>query len=165
MSRDILFKKLATEHGVEFTEQIRAVPKYEVAIEDDGKLWLSGSIPRAGGMIAVQGHVGTDVTIDEAKRAARICMLRLLAIVRQSVGTLDRIRRVLRVTVYVNSAPGFTEQSEVADAASEILYTLLAPSGGHTRTAVGVAQLPKNAAVEIDMVVALGERDSLSSTF
>ena len=165
MSRDIVFKKLASEHGVEFTEQIRAIPKYEVAIEDDGKLWVSGTIPRAGGMIAVQGHVGTDVTLDEARRAARICVLRALSVVRQSVGTLDRIRRVLRMTVYVNSSPGFTEQSEVADAASEILYSLLAPNGGHTRTSVGVAQLPKGASVEIDMVVALGERDALSSTF
>lgn len=165
MSRDIVFKKLATELGVEFTEQIRAIPKYEVAIEDDGQLWISGTLPRAGGMIAVQGHVGSDVTLDEAKRAARICLLRALAIVRQSVGTLDRIRRVLRLTVYVNSAPGFTEQSEVADAASEILYALLAPNGGHTRTSVGVAQLPKNGSVEIDMVIALGERDALSSTF
>ncbi|MGA0610995.1 RidA family protein [Caldimonas sp. KR1-144] len=165
MSRDIVFKKMATELGVEFTDQIRAIPKYEVAIEDDGKLWLSGTLPRAGGMIAVQGHVGSEVSIEEAKRAARICVLRALAIVRQSVGTLDRIRRVLRMTVYVNSAPGFTEQSEVADAASEILYALLAPNGGHTRTSVGVAQLPKNGSVELDMVVALGERDALSSTF
>lgn len=165
MSRDSVFKKLATELGVEFTEQIRAIPKYEVAIEHDGLLWISGTLPRAGGMIAVQGHVGSEVTLDEARRAARICLLRALAIVRQSVGTLDRIQRVLRMTVYVNSAPGFTEQSEVADAASEILYALLAPNGGHTRTSVGTAQLPKNGSVEIDMVVALGERDVLNSTF
>jgi len=82
--------------------------------------------------------------------------LRALAGLRQSLGgDLGRVRKILRMTVYVQSAADFTQQSEVADAASDILYAVFAPDGGHSRTSVGVYQLPKNAAVEIDMVAAL----------
>ncbi len=81
--------------------------------------------------------------------------MRALAILRQSLGTLDRIKKILRITVYVQSAQDFTQQSEVADGASEILYAIFASAGVHTRTSVGVFQLPKNASVEIDMIAAI----------
>lgn len=162
---DALFKKLANDLGVEFSEEIRAVPHYEVSVEHDGILYVSGQIPRIRGAVAVAGRVGAEISREEARHAARICVVKALAVVRQAAGgDLSRVKHILRMTVYVQSAPNFTEQSEVADAASDILYTLFQP-GGHTRTTVGVAQLPKNAAVEIDMIVALGDREAGSSTF
>lgn len=164
-ARDALFKKLAAELGIDHTEEVKAVPRYEVAIEHDGELYISGQIPRVRGAVAVTGSVGADVSLEEGRHAARLCVLRALAVIRQTVGTLDRVKKILRMTVYVKSAPHFVEQSEVADAASDILYTVFQPSGGHTRTSVGVFQLPKNAAVEIDMIVALGEREAGTSTF
>lgn len=164
-ARDALFKKLANEFGVDHTEEVKAVPRYEVAVEHDGELYVSGMIPRVRGAVAVTGSVGADVSLEEGRHAARLCVVRALAVIRQTAGTLDRVQRILRMTVYVKSAANFTEQSEVADAASDILYTVFQPSGGHTRTSVGVLQLPKNAAVEIDMIVALGEREAGTSTF
>lgn len=157
-TRNALFEKVARDLGVDFDQEIRAVPKYEVSIENDGELYVSGQLPRIGSSVAVKGRVGGDTSIDEAKRGARICIVRALAIVRQALGSLDRVKKVLRVTVYVQSAEDFTQQSEVADAASEILYSVLSPVGGHTRTSVGVHQLPKNASVEIDMIVAVAPK-------
>jgi enamine deaminase RidA (YjgF/YER057c/UK114 family) len=157
-TRNVLFEKAARDLGVDFDQEIRAVPKYEVAVENDGVLYVAGQLPRIGSSVAVKGRVGAETTVDDARRAARICVVRALAIVRQALGSLDRVKKVLRVTVYVQSAEDFTQQSEVADAASEILYSVLSPVGGHTRTSVGVYQLPKNASVEIDMIVAIAPK-------
>ena len=78
--------------------------------------------------------------------------MRALALLAQSLGSLDRVQSILRISVYVQSAQDFTQQSEVADGASEVLYAVLGQSGVHTRTSVGVYQLPKNAAVELDLI-------------
>jgi enamine deaminase RidA (YjgF/YER057c/UK114 family) len=149
------FDKISKELGIHFEDEIRAGANYEVAVEHGNEIYVSGQIPRVQGKIAVTGRVGQDVTLEDARQAARISTLRALAILRQSLGSLERVSKVLRVTVFVQSAQDFTMQSEVADAASEILYKVFAPHGGHTRTSVGVVQLPKNAAVEIDLIAAV----------
>lgn len=115
---------------------------------------VSGQVPRIGSTVVVTGRVGDTVSLDEAQRAARICTLRVLAILEQACG-LERVERVLRLNVFVQSAPDFTQQSEVADAASNLLAQVFGPAGAHARTSVGVMQLPKNASVELDMTVAL----------
>jgi len=90
-----------------------------------------------------------------AQLAAKVCAMRALAILQRSLGTLDKVRAILKVTVYVQSADGFTQQSEVADAASELIVAILGPAGAHARTSVGVFQLPKNATVEVDLVASV----------
>lgn len=149
------YRQIANELDIAFEDEIRAGANYEVAVVNGNEVYVSGQIPRMQGKIVVTGRVGGEVTLDDARRAARVSIMRALAILRQSLGSLDRVRRVLRMTVYVQSAADFTMQSEVADAASEILYKVFAPDGGHTRTSVGVYQLPKNAVVEIDLIAAL----------
>jgi enamine deaminase RidA (YjgF/YER057c/UK114 family) len=94
------------------------------------------------------------VSLTQAQLGAKVCAMRALALLRQNLGSLDRIQQVMRVTVYTQSATDFTQQSEVADAASEVLHTVLGAAGIHTRTSVGVAQLPKNATVEVDLIAA-----------
>ena len=153
--RDQQFESLAREYGVQYCNEIRAVNNYQPAVLHRDEIYVSGQLPRIGTQVAVTGRIGSETSFEEAQRAARICVVRALSVMRQSLGSLERIDQVLRMTVYVNSAADFTRQSEVADAASEILYALLAPNGGHTRTTVGVFQLPKNAAVEIDLIAAL----------
>ncbi|GAA5175714.1 RidA family protein [Niveibacterium umoris] len=153
-SRDETLRQLAAEVGLDIDTPFRAVPRYEVAVLHAETLYISGQIPRVGDQLAVCGRAG-EVSLEDARRAARICVLRALAIARQQIGSLDRLVRVLRMNVFVQSAADFTQQSEVADAASDILYALLAPDGGHTRTSVGVAQLPKDATVEIDLTAAV----------
>lgn len=157
-SRETLFAAKAAELSVSFEDEIRAGANYEVAVENGDEIYVSGQIPRVQGLIAVTGRVGETVSLADGRRAAAICALRAVAVLRQALGSLDRVKRILRLTVYIQSASGLTQQSEVADAASEILYAIFAPAGGHTRTAVGVYQLPKNAAVELDLIAAIHRR-------
>ena len=154
-SRDEQFHDVARELGHSFEGEIRIGGNYVSLVENDGEIWISGQIPRVGDKVVVTGRAGTDVQLDQARVAAKICVMRALALLRQSLGSLECIWKVLRITVYVQSAQDFTQQSEVADGASEVLYTILGQAGVHTRTSVGVFQLPKNATVEIDMVVAV----------
>jgi len=141
--------------GIVFEDDIRPGANYDVAVEHDGQVWISGQVPRVLGTIAVSGALGAGVSLDDGQRAAAICVLRALTILRQRLGSLARVQRLLRMSVYVNSDASFTQHSEVADAASAILYEVFAPHGAHARTSIGVVALPKNAAVELDLVVAL----------
>ncbi|MBW8756043.1 MAG: RidA family protein, partial [Burkholderiales bacterium] len=109
-----------------------------------------------GERIVVAGKLGRDVDIAAAQGGARIALLRALAALRDELGDVDRVRQILRMTVYVNSTEDFTQHSAVADGASALIYDLLGPAlGRHARTSVGVAQLPRNGCVEIDVVAAL----------
>ena len=141
--------------GVAFEADVQPGANYDVAVEHEGQLWISGQVPRLQGTIAVTGALGDTVALADGRRAAAICVLRALAIAQQRLGSLARVAKVLRMTVYVHSAASFTQQSEDGDGASEIVYEVFAPHGAHTRTSIGVAQLPKGAAVEIDLVLAL----------
>jgi enamine deaminase RidA (YjgF/YER057c/UK114 family) len=116
----------------------------------------SGQLPRdASGVIVHQGVLGADVTVDEGFDAARWCALNALSVLRQELGSLDRIERVLTVLGFVASAPGFVQQPAVVDGASQLLAEVFGSAGRHTRSAVGVAALPRGGAVEIEVAVAL----------
>ena len=110
-------------------------------------LFVSGRVSQR------RGEVGSELTLDDAKLAARDAMLDLLAIVKQDIGDLDRIVSVEQVRGFVRSAPSFMQQPLVIDGASELLIALFGESGRHARTATGSAQLPFGAAVQIDMVL------------
>jgi len=154
-SRKARFDKIAAGLGHAFEGEMRIGGNYVAAVQNGDEVYVSGQIPRIDNTVMVVGRVGGDVSLEQGRQAARICTMRALAILRQQLGDLERIKKVLRINVYVQSAADFTQQSEVADGASEVLYSVFADSGVHTRTSVGVYQLPKNAAVEIDMLVAL----------
>ena len=115
-------------------------------------LFVSGRVSQR------RGEVGTELSLDDAKVAARDAMLDLLAIVKQDIGDLDRIVSIEQVRGFVRSAPAFIEQPRVIDGASELLIALYGEGGRHARTATGAAQLPFGAAVQLDMVVRLGSR-------
>jgi enamine deaminase RidA (YjgF/YER057c/UK114 family) len=107
------------------------------------------------GEVRLLGKVGAEVSVAEAQDAARICVLQGLACLEQALGGLDRIARILKITGFVASAPGFHQQPNVIDAASHLLTDLFGENGRHARSAVGVAELPRNAPVEIEMIVAI----------
>jgi enamine deaminase RidA (YjgF/YER057c/UK114 family) len=153
VSRDKVFQQIADKLGYSFEGQMKIGGNYVPLVRNGHEIYISGQIPRVGDTVVATGRVGVDVDLEEGRRAAKICTMRALAILRQSLGSLDHVRKVLRITVYVQSAPDFTQQSEVADGASEVLYAIFSAAGVHTRTSVGVYQLPKNASVEIDMIV------------
>ena len=130
--------------------------RYSAVVVHDGLAWVSGQLPREGDRVVVAGKLGRDVDIPAAQGGARIALLRALAALRDELGGLDRVARILRLTAYVNSTEDFTQHSAVADGASALIYELFGPDlGHHARTSVGVAQLPRNGCVEIDLVVAL----------
>ena len=124
-------------------------------MRDGHHVYVSGQIPRVGDEVMFVGAVGDTLDVAQGKRAAAICAMRALAFLQRAAGSLDAIACLLRITVYVRSAPVFTQQSEVADGASDLLCRVLGPRGVHTRTSVGVLQLPKGAAVELDLVATI----------
>jgi enamine deaminase RidA (YjgF/YER057c/UK114 family) len=121
-----------------------------------GVAYVSGQLPKVDGEVRVFGKVGADVSLEAAREQARICVLQALACLAAELGDLSRITAVLKVTGFVASAPGFNDQPKVIDAASDLLVQVLGPVARHARSAVGVAELPRNAAVEIEFVVAYG---------
>ncbi len=130
--------------------------RYAAVVVHGGLAWVSGQLPREGDRVVVAGKLGRDVDIAAAQHGARIALLRALAALRDELGGLARVRQILRLTVYVNSTEDFTQHSAVADGASTLVYELFGEAlGRHARTSVGVAQLPRDGCVEIDLVAAL----------
>ena len=118
-----------------------------------GKLvFVSGQIPIKDDKIAYLGKVPIDVSIDEAQKAAKICIINALAQIKNELGNLDKISKIVRVSGFVNSAPEFTDQPKVINAASDLLFEIFGTKGQHSRIAIGVASLPLNACVEIDVI-------------
>ncbi|RZJ12617.1 MAG: RidA family protein [Rubrivivax sp.] len=152
--RDQQLAAASAELGFDPTVEIQIGGRYTALVRDGRTLYLSGQIPRIGDHVAVTGVVGAEVSMERAKRAAAIAALRALTLLRQELGSLARLKSVLRVTVYVHCTPDFVQHSEVADGASELLWRVLGDAGAHTRTTVGVHQLPKNAAIELDLIAA-----------
>lgn len=153
-TRQAKFDEVAGALGVRF-DAIKGGGNYAPTVRDGGVVYVSGQIPRVGDTVEHVGRAGTDVTLGDAQHAARICAMRALVLLAREAGSLDRIRRLLKVGVFVQSAADFTRQSEVADAASEVFHDVLGEAGKHVRTSVGVFQLPKNAVVEVDLVASV----------
>lgn len=115
----------------------------------------SGQLPRIDGQLTCIGTLGDDVSVEEGAEAAAVCALNGLAVLEAELGTLDRIDRVLTVTGYVASAPDFHRQPDVIDGASAVLFDVFGERGRHTRSAIGVAALPRGGAVEIEFIVSV----------
>ena len=129
--------------------------RYIPVLIHDGCAYVSGHLPKADGAVAFTGKVGGDCSIEDARAAARLCALACLSSLNASLGSLDAIVRVLKVTGFVASAPGFNRQSGIVDAASDLLVDYLGSRGEHARSAIGVSQLPMNVPVEIEMICAV----------
>ena len=158
VSRDERFNEAAIRLGYAFDGEIKIGGNYAPLIRRSDLVFVSGQIPRVGDTVVVTGAVGAEVSLERARIGASVCIMRALALLRQALGSLDGIGAIIRIGVYVHSAPGFTQQSEVADAASDLLVYVLGAAGAHARTSVGVIQLPKSASVEIDLVAAVAQR-------
>lgn len=127
----------------------------EAVVVHRGIAWTSGQLPRIEGRLTCQGTLGESVSVEEGAHAAGVCALNALSVLEVALGGLERIERVLSVTGYVASAPGFHDQPAVVDGASALLVEVFGEAGRHTRSALGVAALPRGGAVEIEMTVAV----------
>jgi enamine deaminase RidA (YjgF/YER057c/UK114 family) len=144
------------ELGITLPEAAAPVAAYVPTVETNGLLHISGQVSFENGQL-LTGRLGEDRDLDYGVRAARACGLMLLAQIEKAVG-LERVARIVKLGVFVNSAGSFTDQPKVANGASELMQDVFGEAGRHARAAVGVPSLPLGAAVEIDGVVALTER-------
>jgi enamine deaminase RidA (YjgF/YER057c/UK114 family) len=118
-----------------------------------GKMvFVSGQIPIQDGKIIYAGKVTKDLSIEDAQKASRLCVINALAQLKSELGSLDKISKIIRVSGFVNSPPDFSEQPKVVNGASDLLFEIFGSKGQHTRIAVGVSSLPLNSAVEIDLI-------------
>ena len=129
------------------------VASYIPAKQTGNLVFTAGQLPVVNGEIVSKGLLGQDVDVEEANRAAQVCTLNALAAIKGVIGDLNRIKQVVRVVGYVASIPTFTQQPAVVNGASELLLELFGEAGKHARSAVGMAVLPLNASVEIELTV------------
>ncbi|MHB1125940.1 MAG: RidA family protein [Bacillota bacterium] len=147
------YEKRIEELGLKIPEAPKPVAAYIPAVKVDNLVFTSGQIPFVHGELLFRGKVGGDLSEEEGYQAAKVCALNCLSVIKGLIGSLDRIEKIVKVTGYVNSAPGFTRQPLVINGASELLADIFGEAGQHARAAIGVSELPVNAAVEVDMVV------------
>jgi enamine deaminase RidA (YjgF/YER057c/UK114 family) len=141
------------ELGLALPEVVPPLAAYVPAVQTGDFVYTSGQLPMVAGKLGLTGKVGAEVTAEEAKEQAKICAINALAAVKSVIGDLDRIERVVKVVGFVASAPDFTGQPGVVNGASELLGEVLGDAGVHARSAVGVAVLPLDAPVEVEIQV------------
>jgi enamine deaminase RidA (YjgF/YER057c/UK114 family) len=143
------------ELGYELPRVPSPAGSYVPATSAGSLLFTAGQLPFEDGQLRYTGKVGKDVSVEEAKEAARLCTLNALAAVEAKAGSLENVRRVVKVTGYVASAAGFNRQPEALNGASDFLGEVFGERGAHARSAVGVAELPLDAPVEVELIVEL----------
>ena len=130
----------------------RPLGSYVPLVRTGNLVFLSGMLPLVEGKLTREGRVGEKVTVDEAREDARTAAINALAILKSHLGTLNKIRRCVKITGYVSSAPDFTEQPNVLNAASDFMFEIFGEVGRHARAAVGVSVLPLNSPVELEFI-------------
>lgn len=143
------------ELGLVVPATSKPVAAYIPAVASGNLVFTSGQLPMVDGALPATGKVGAEVDPDAAKQLARVCVLNGLAAARTAIGSLDRITRVVKVVGFVASDPSFSGQPGVINGASELLGELFGEAGAHARSAVGVAVLPLDAPVEVELVASL----------
>jgi enamine deaminase RidA (YjgF/YER057c/UK114 family) len=131
----------------------KPVATYIPVVRTGDLLFLSGMIPLRDGTLAMAGKLGQDMSLEQGYEAAKLCVLNALAVVRQELGTLDRVKRVVRMVGYVASTGEFIQHPAVVNGASDLLVKIFGDVGRHARVAIGAPSLPLNAPVEIDLII------------
>lgn len=143
--------------GLTLPEAAAPIAAYVPAVEAGGLLHISGQLPFKDGAV-MTGRLGEDRDLAYGQEAAQRCGLMLVAQMKAALGGLDRVQRIVKLGVFINSAADFTDQPQVANGASELMVELFGDAGRHARAAVGVPSLPRGAAVEVDAVVEVASR-------
>ena len=138
--------------GIVLPEAPSPLGSYVAVIRTGNLVFLSGILPFVDGKLLRQGKVGKDITIDDARVDAKRAVMNALAVLRSHIGSLNTVKRCIKITGYIASSPDFTEQPKVLNAASDLLYEIFGEAGRHARAAVGVTVLPLNAPVEIEFI-------------
>ena len=148
-----MFEEKLKQMGIEIPEPVKPLAAYIPAMQVGNLVMTSGQVPISDGSVKFQGKVGKDLTEEEGREAAKLCAINCLSAIKSVIGSLEKIKRVVKLTVFISSAEGFTAQPKVANGASEFIGEIFGEAGKHVRSAVGVSELPLNSAVEIEMIV------------
>ncbi len=143
--------------GLEIPEAPKPLAAYVPAVKINDLVFTAGQVPIKDGKLMYEGKVPTDITPEEAQKAAEICAINCLSAVKSVIGNLDKIEKIVKLTVFVASAEGFVSQPQVANGASELMVKIFGEAGKHARSAVGVGELPLNSPVEIEMIAKIKE--------
>jgi enamine deaminase RidA (YjgF/YER057c/UK114 family) len=139
--------------GITLPEVAKPAGAYVPAVQSGNLVFTAGQIPLVEGKLIATGKVGKEISVEQARDIARICALNAVAAVKGVIGDLDRVKKVVKVVGFVASAPEFTQQPQVVNGASELLEQIFGEAGIHARSAVGVAVLPLDAPVEVELIV------------
>ena len=148
-----LYEEKLKQMGIDLPGAPKPLASYVPAVQTGKYIYTSGQIPLVAGELKFKGKLGADLSEEQGYQAARVCAINCLSAVRGLAGSLDRIESIVKVTGFVNSAPGFFNQPKVINGASDFLGEVFGEAGSHARSAVGVAELPLDAAVEVEMIV------------
>ena len=151
------YEQKLTQLGLELPAPPKPVANYVPVVRTGDLLLLSGVLPSRDGQLIMTGKLGQNLSIDQGMEAARVAVLNGLSIIRQEAGSLDRVKRIVKMVGHIASAPGFTDQPQVLNGASDLLVSLFGDAGRHARVAVGAAELPRQAPVEIELIVELAK--------
>ncbi len=144
------------ELGIRLPEPPAPVASYVPYVVSGNLVFISGQVTMAADGLKYIGTVGKDLSLEDGKAAARLCAINVLAQLRMAAaGDLDRVKRCVRLGVFVNAAPGFAQHPEVANGASDLMLDVFGDAGRHSRAAVGAGSLPRNVAVEVEAVFEL----------
>ena len=141
------------ELGVILPAPPKPVANYVPVVRVGDLLFLSGVLPSRDGELIMTGKLGQELTIEQGKEASRVAVLNGLSIIRHAAGSLDRVKQIVKMVGHIASAPGFTDQPQVLNGASDLLVSVFGEAGRHARVAVGAAELPRQAPVEIELIV------------
>ncbi len=147
-----MYEDKLKEMGITLPVAPKPLAAYVPAVLSDKYIYTSGQIPIVDGELRYKGKVGSELTEAQGYEAAKICAINCLSAVKELVGSLDNIERIVKVNGFVNSAPGFVSQPKVINGASELFSRVFGEAGRHARAAVGVNELPMNAAVEVEII-------------
>lgn len=144
------------ELGIALPQAAPAAANYAPTCLHDGMLYISGQLPLVDGKASHKGKLGRDLSLEDGQAAARNCAINIIAQAKGALGDLDRVRRVVKLTGFVNSDPSFSDQPKVVNGASDLMGQAFGDAGVHSRSAVGAAALPFDVAVEVEAIIAVG---------
>ncbi len=150
-----MFEAKLKEMGITLPETPKPLAAYVPAVQVDKYIYTSGQIPLVAGELKFKGKLGAEINEAQGYEAAKLCAINCLSAIKGLAGSLDNIERIVKVVGFVNSAPGFNTQPKVINGASEFIGEVFGEAGLHARSAVGVNELPIDAAVEVEMIVKL----------
>jgi enamine deaminase RidA (YjgF/YER057c/UK114 family) len=151
------YEQKLTQLGLALPAPPKPVANYVPVVRVGDLLFLSGVLPSRDGQLIMTGKLGQNLSIEQGMEAARVAVLNGLSIIRHEAGSLDRVKQIVKMVGHIASAPGFTDQPQVLNGASDLLVALFGDAGRHARVAVGAAELPRQAPVEIELIVELAK--------